>query len=319
MNKISFTFAIAILFTQLSIGDSPRLAVSNNERFDIFPLAQGVHYQYEYFFSETSYYIVTGLQYIYDDSGLVEHVIKDSLLTNNNKISWLVEQRIKLLRHAKGFYPHESDTSYWIIDTTYFNLNESTLGNHELTFEPPLFTPLSDPMNIWNFPSKLSSSNPISVFRYADSSDLQVVNFDFDSSDSLWFNDRVGLHKRIFSWNYLGHHFIESRKKITLKKFTIERDDGNHDLPSKYQLFQNYPNPFNSQTVIRYRLPKKSFVFLKVFDVQGRELRRFNIGFKEPGTHEFRLDASAFPSSDIYFFQLDADKTLLTRKAICIK
>ncbi len=44
-------------------------------------------------------------------------------------------------------------------------------------------------------------------------------------------------------------------------------------LAQMFSLEQNYPNPFNPSTTISYQLPKQSYVTLKVYDTDGREVR----------------------------------------------
>src|SRR4030095_2710720 len=42
-------------------------------------------------------------------------------------------------------------------------------------------------------------------------------------------------------------------------------------MPSMFKLYQNYPNPFNPAAVIKFDIPKQSYVKLAVFDILGRE------------------------------------------------
>jgi uncharacterized lipoprotein YddW (UPF0748 family) len=55
------------------------------------------------------------------------------------------------------------------------------------------------------------------------------------------------------------------------------------ELPKNFSLGQNYPNPFNISTGIRYTVPVKSLVEIKIYDVLGREVKKLAGGIHEPG------------------------------------
>ena len=44
------------------------------------------------------------------------------------------------------------------------------------------------------------------------------------------------------------------------------------DMPKKVEICQNYPNPFNSETMIEYNALEATDIFIKIFDLLGREL-----------------------------------------------
>jgi hypothetical protein len=88
--------------------------------------------------------------------------------------------------------------------------------------------------------------------------------------------------------------------------------------PSTFNLGQNYPNPFNPSTAIRFDLPSRSFVTLKVYDMVGREAATLVNGFQEAGSHEIKFDASGLPSG-IYFYRIATDKFVETKKLVLIK
>jgi len=78
-------------------------------------------------------------------------------------------------------------------------------------------------------------------------------------------------------------------------------------LPSAFQLYPNFPNPFNPATTISYDIPEASFVSLKVFDINGREVRAIFNGFQEAGKYEITFDASTL-ASGVYVYKLEAGK-----------
>ena len=82
-------------------------------------------------------------------------------------------------------------------------------------------------------------------------------------------------------------------------------------LPSEYSLSQNYPNPFNPSTTIKYSIPKKSNVTLKVFDILGSEVATLVNKEQPKGNYEVEFDAALSAttegrqiSSGIYFYRL---------------
>jgi hypothetical protein len=88
--------------------------------------------------------------------------------------------------------------------------------------------------------------------------------------------------------------------------------------PSSFSLSQNYPNPFNPSTSIKFSVPQKGNVTLKVFDLMGREVAVLINGEKETGNYETSFDASKL-SSGVYFYELRAAGFSQSKKMIVIK
>ena len=72
---------------------------------------------------------------------------------------------------------------------------------------------------------------------------------------------------------------------------------------TSYELYQNYPNPFNPTTTIRFSLPQRSHVTLKIFDILGREVATLVNGELNPGEHSVVYDTKGLPSG-VYFYRL---------------
>jgi hypothetical protein len=75
--------------------------------------------------------------------------------------------------------------------------------------------------------------------------------------------------------------------------------------PPGYSLLDNYPNPFNPATNIRFSLPARELVTLKVYDALGREVSTLVNSVKDPGTYTVRFDGSRL-ASGVYFYRLEA-------------
>lgn len=92
----------------------------------------------------------------------------------------------------------------------------------------------------------------------------------------------------------------------------------NTNIPTKIELYQNFPNPFNPITTIKFDLPKKEFVTLKVYDISGREVAILLNDFKNAGSYIAGFDASHL-SSGVYFYSIKAGSFKETKRMVLIK
>ena len=88
--------------------------------------------------------------------------------------------------------------------------------------------------------------------------------------------------------------------------------------PATYKLEQNYPNPFNPTTMINYSVAKAGFVKIKVYDVLGREVATLVNENKPVGNYSIQFNASKLVSG-IYFYRIDTDNFVQTKKMILMK
>ena len=88
--------------------------------------------------------------------------------------------------------------------------------------------------------------------------------------------------------------------------------------PGNFLLEQNYPNPFNPETMIGYSLPIRSEVILTIYNIRGEEVALLINGTVPAGDHQVSWDASGF-ASGIYFYRLQADDFVRTRKMLLLK
>jgi len=85
-----------------------------------------------------------------------------------------------------------------------------------------------------------------------------------------------------------------------------------------YALLQNYPNPFNPTTVISYHLPLSQVVYLRVYDVLGREVATLTNRLQTAGLHSIRFDASDLPGG-LYFYRLTAGGFSQTKTMVLLQ
>ncbi len=89
-------------------------------------------------------------------------------------------------------------------------------------------------------------------------------------------------------------------------------------LPTSFMLSQNYPNPFNPTTIIKYQVPKISYVSIKVYDVLGNEIAALLNEEKPAGSYEIEFIGNGL-TSGIYFYQLRAGNFVETKKMVLLR
>ena len=99
-------------------------------------------------------------------------------------------------------------------------------------------------------------------------------------------------------------------------------------VPNLTRLLQNYPNPFNPETWIPFQLNQDAKVSFCIYNVSGRLVRTFPIGFRSAGIYlsqdkaiywNGRTDNGETVSSGIYFYQLNAGDYSSTSRMVILK
>ncbi|MEJ2629491.1 MAG: T9SS type A sorting domain-containing protein, partial [bacterium] len=155
---------------------------------------------------------------------------------------------------------------------------------------------------------------PIPVDLSYSDADLQTAGLGgFPLGDLNWFPDKKA------EWLAQRTEEYASIQEI-LDNGTMIRgiQEISGSLPGEYRLQQNYPNPFNPTTAITYRLPVSTTVELKIFDIQGREIRTLVNEHQSAGAHSFIFNAHDL-SSGVYFYRLQAGTFQDTKKFLLLK
>ncbi len=88
--------------------------------------------------------------------------------------------------------------------------------------------------------------------------------------------------------------------------------------PLSFGLRQNYPNPFNPSTTIKYSITGTDRVTLKVYNLTGQLVRTIINEVQKPGLYSIQYDASTL-AGGVYFYRLEAGKSVETRRFILLK
>lgn len=89
-------------------------------------------------------------------------------------------------------------------------------------------------------------------------------------------------------------------------------------IANRFELKQNYPNPFNPTTTIEYSLAYATKAKVTVFNMLGQELKVLADGKHTAGTHMVSFDATQY-ASGVYFYQIETDNFVQTRKMLLVK
>jgi len=91
------------------------------------------------------------------------------------------------------------------------------------------------------------------------------------------------------------------------------------EVPQAYSLEQNYPNPFNPVTKIRFNIPEKANITIRVIDVTGKLVATLvNNESISAGVKEIEFNAANI-ASGIYFYTIISGDFTASRKMIVIK
>lgn len=111
---------------------------------------------------------------------------------------------------------------------------------------------------------------------------------------------------------------------LPLRQLTGVAERDRTKLIASFRLSQNYPNPFNPATTITYDLGENSRVTLRIFNTLGQEVRTLvDRRFERAGLHIVSWDGRDNHGntvvSGIFFYRLETDKVIITKKMVLIR
>jgi hypothetical protein len=152
---------------------------------------------------------------------------------------------------------------------------------------------------------------------------FKVSQSSFTPTSSVFFGDYTGIaahDRKIYPiWMRLDGSALSVWTAIINDSVTVDVPEGEGHA-SSFTLNQNYPNPFNPSTMIRFNVPSREHVTLKVFDMLGREVTALVDRVVEPGEHTVVFSAWDYQlSSGTYFYRMTAGSFVQTRKFVLLE
>ena len=120
----------------------------------------------------------------------------------------------------------------------------------------------------------------------------------FTSSD-------IGLMKNIIIEKVLNKIYVGTGYGIYKRDYVSDVNNSQLQGVNKFTLEQNYPNPFNPATIIKYKIPERSIITIKVYDILGNEISTLIEDETLQGEYELNFDGSDLISG-VYFYVLTA-------------
>lgn len=152
--------------------------------------------------------------------------------------------------------------------------------------------------------------------------DLAAAIFRTTDGGSNWSLDHVGggarhindgkMLDRYHGWAVGDFGSVFAYRIVTTVPEPLER------IPHSFALRQNYPNPFNPTTSIEYEVLERTFVSIRVFDTEGKEVRTLVSSEHNPGVYRILFDARTL-ASGIYYYMMTAGSFTQTKQMIFLK
>jgi len=265
-------------------------------------------------FSQVYYPLVKGNQWDYSYSSSFESsffsivVTGDTILSNGKKYAIKMQENNVGQVSFDSYERFSNDTVY-----RYYNSNDQVR---------------------WVFFNR-DTTYHISGFTYTKKTDTVNINGHYlrrwlngyNSTSTVNFNGTVFIDSIGYFETY---HYSELPRGTTCVaaitkniifgkpvKTTLDIQQKHDPIADDY-LLQNYPNPFNPTTTISYSILKQSIVSLKIYNYLGQEIISLINENKNAGTYSIIWNASNY-TSGIYFYRIQTDKYIQTKKMLLLK
>ncbi|MCI0690997.1 choice-of-anchor D domain-containing protein [candidate division KSB1 bacterium] len=177
---------------------------------------------------------------------------------------------------------------------------------------------------VWEFEVKTNLKNELTTLRFENLVAVpdQFAIHLFDKNHQILKDLRKNGH---YTYKELGE-LLPGRFELIVgtAAFTQGRTTTLQDLPNEFQLHPNYPNPFNNETILSFSLPQAAPVWLKIFDIMGRQVSVLSDGrVWGKGRHYLQWEGDdqngVKIGSGVYILSLQAGDFKMQRRITLVK
>lgn len=181
----------------------------------------------------------------------------------------------------------------------------------------------------WSFEIMLFSNEGQEIILGVDSSYnineyIWEINIQTIPDNKFWIRDNnrnIMGFIRVFTidsddWEQATYHevkFIDNELSDIQSEF--------YNNPNSFRLYNNYPNPFNSNTIIKYRIEKQSYVKLEIFNTIGQKIETLVDETQAANEYSIKwelIDNNTLPSGT-YICRLKVDNQLMSTRMLYMK
>ena len=172
-------------------------------------------------------------------------------------------------------------------------------------------------------PNQESDLSHYIIYRDTNPGTMVVLDT-IPNTDSVYSDLSVELgqtyYYKLTAVDAANNESAPSNEVLAVADVISHINDRGINVIEDFELRQNYPNPFNPTTTIEYKIPKSSYVVLKIYNVVGEEIKTIVDGYKDAGVYKVSWDGSdsggATVASGVYFYQMIAEDFNQVKKSI---
>ncbi len=184
---------------------------------------------------------------------------------------------------------------------------------------------IGDVLSVWDFVADIETPDSALSYSFEIGNDSVTAYYD-QSIGSLTIGalaSFAGETELAFTVQDFNLGMATDTVVISVLAPTEIEEESGPELPNDFSLSQNYPNPFNPATMIEYTVPVQSYVTLIVYNILGQEINVLVARETGPGRYQSIWDGTdtrgQLVSGGIYFYRLQSDNYVATRKMVLLK